>query len=319
MQRASLWRRWPGLVADRQRLRRANPFEFTPYSRVFNSGPNGNVQCGTALRSTTTTPSMRMATWSRWFMARRPASGGVESGGDGAYIKYGTFRSELEMKDVFARFSLDLGESANWYVQGSWAQAENASDWIQWVVSPNAGRPNTLFANNPYLTAGHAGAAGLGHRLRNSRRDRLALPAGRAADLAANRQHAAAAAEHRPSSPLPSLLATRSTGSRRWQRRPNRLYRTLGDQKPWNAETGITGELGGFTWEAFYNHGVSELHGHQPQQHRQCQVPGRAGCGQRRRHDQVLGHHPAAVRRLSIPAACRSNIIDSRRPFGGGL
>ena len=24
------------------------PFEFTPYSRVFNSGPNGNVQCGTA-------------------------------------------------------------------------------------------------------------------------------------------------------------------------------------------------------------------------------------------------------------------------------
>ena len=40
------------------------------------------------------------------------------------------------MKDVFARFSLDLGENANWYVQGSWAQAENASDWIQWVVSP---------------------------------------------------------------------------------------------------------------------------------------------------------------------------------------
>ena len=29
---------------------RRQAFEFTPYSRVFNSGPNGNVQCGTALR-----------------------------------------------------------------------------------------------------------------------------------------------------------------------------------------------------------------------------------------------------------------------------
>jgi iron complex outermembrane recepter protein len=40
---------------------------------------------------------------------------------------------------------------------------------------------------------------------------------------------------------------------------PNRLYRTLGDQKTWNAETGITGEVGGWDWQAFYNHGVSEL------------------------------------------------------------
>ena len=66
------------------------------------------------------------------------------------------------MKDVFARFSLDLGESANWYVQGSWAQAENASDWIQWVVSPNGGRPNTLFANNPFLTTTTQGQLGAG-------------------------------------------------------------------------------------------------------------------------------------------------------------
>ena len=86
----------------------------------------------------------------------------MESGGDGSYIKYGTFRSELDSKDVFARFSLDLGESANWYVQGSWAEAENASDWIQWVVSPNNGRPNTLFANNPYLNATAQGQLGSG-------------------------------------------------------------------------------------------------------------------------------------------------------------
>ena len=140
------------------------------------------------------------------------ASGGIESGGDGAYIKYGTFRSELEMKDVFARFSLDLGENANWYVQGSWAQAENASDWIQWVVSPNNGRPpQHAVRQQSVLDSGDAGAAGSEHRLRNSRRNRLALPAGRAADLAANRQHAATAAE-RAHFLRPALHRTSSTG-----------------------------------------------------------------------------------------------------------
>ena len=46
------------------------------------------------------------------------ASGGIESGGDGGYIKYGTFRSELEMKDVFARFDLDLGETPTGMCRG---------------------------------------------------------------------------------------------------------------------------------------------------------------------------------------------------------
>ena len=43
---------------------------------------------------------------------------------------------------------------------------------------------------------------------------------------------------------------------------PNRLYRTLGDQKTWNAETGITGEFGEggrFNWDLFFNHSVSDL------------------------------------------------------------
>src|SRR6187401_1986952 len=137
------------------------PFEFTPYSRVFNSGPNGNVQCGTACAYNNFT--FDAAGGLVPMVHGTPsASGGIESGGDGSYIKYGTFRSELDAKDVFARFSLDLGENTNWYVQGSWAQAENASDWIQWVVSPNNGRPNTLFANNPYLTPASQTALGAG-------------------------------------------------------------------------------------------------------------------------------------------------------------
>jgi iron complex outermembrane receptor protein len=154
----------------------ASPFQFTPFSRVYNSGQQGNVVCGSgcAFNNNTFDASGNLVPLAHGI----PATPGnnIESGGSGAYIKYGTFRSELDSKDIFARFSLDLGENANWYVQGSWAQAENASDWIQMVVSPNNGRPNTLFANNPYLNP--ASRAALGGNL-NCTTD-LATPAARA-------------------------------------------------------------------------------------------------------------------------------------------
>src|SRR5687768_14117718 len=111
----------------------ANPFQFTPFSRVYNSGEQGNVVCGSAcaFNNHTFDANGQLVPLVHGIPSNQ---GGIESGGSGAYIKYGTFRSELDAKDVFARFSLDLGESANWYEQGSWAPAENASDWIQMVV-----------------------------------------------------------------------------------------------------------------------------------------------------------------------------------------
>ncbi len=235
------------------------PFEFTPYSRVFNSGPIGNVQCGTSCGYNNYT--FDAAGGLVPMVHGTPsASGGIESGGDGDYIRYGTFRSELDAKDVFARFSLDVGESANWYVQGSWAQAENASDWIQWVVSPNNGRPNTLFANNPYITP--ATQALLGANIACS--DPVAS-AGRRCLPATPPTSPQTGSTPPPPLDVPIFALPRyfnnvdglpvdgSEGG------PNRMYRTLGDQQQWNAETGITGELGGFKWEAYYTHSTSEL------------------------------------------------------------
>ncbi|MEO8018832.1 MAG: TonB-dependent receptor [Pseudomonadota bacterium] len=234
------------------------PFEFTPFARVFNSGPIGNVQCGTACgrNDYTFTPAGALIPMVH---GTPSASGGVEIGGDGDYIKYGTFRSELDSKDVFARFSLDVGESANWYVQGSWAEAENASDWIQWVVSPNNGRPNTLFANNPYLNASAQGQLGAGIVCGTpAATGWRCLPA--VPPTSPQTGSTPPPPANVPIFALPRYMnvidgqpADGSGGG------PNRLYRTLGDQKQWNAETGITGELGGFTWEAFYNRSTSEL------------------------------------------------------------
>jgi len=152
------------------------PYTNTPYSRVYNSGPAaGNIVCGSTCswNNYTINAAGDLVPLAHGTPTKSPP---VESGGDGAYIKYGTFRSELDMKDVFARFDVDLGESANWYVQGSWSEAENASDWIQWVVSPSAGRPNSIFSNNPYLTPNTQGLLGANFDCTTPVAGRLCLP-----------------------------------------------------------------------------------------------------------------------------------------------
>jgi outer membrane receptor protein involved in Fe transport len=239
------------------------PFEFTPYSRVFNSGMNGNVNCASPANANpcgfnnyTFDDAGNLVPLNH---GTPSASGGIESGGDGAYIKYGTFRSELDSKDIFARFSLDLGEHANWYVQTSWAQAENASDWIQWVVSPNNGRPNTLFANNPYLNPTVQGQLGAnivcGTPAAANWRCLPATPptSPQTGSTPPPPENVPIFALPRYFNEIDGLPVDGSEGG------PNRLYRTLGDQQQWNAETGITGEIGGLNWEAFYNHSTSEL------------------------------------------------------------
>jgi outer membrane receptor protein involved in Fe transport len=231
------------------------PFTNTPFSRIFNSAQNGNIQCGTAcgFNNYTFNPDGSL----RALVPGTPAPGsGVQSGGEGAFIEYGTFRSEIEMKDVFARFSLDVGENANWYVQGSWAQAENASDWIQWVVSPNANRPNTLFANNAFLTP--ATQQLLGANIV------CGTPAADGWRCLPSTPPTSPATGTTPPPPPATPFFTNPrylniVDGQSVVDSPNRMYRTLADQQAWNVETGITGELGRFNWDVYYNHGVSEL------------------------------------------------------------
>ena len=165
------------------------------------------------------------------------------------------------MKDVFARFDMDLGESANWYVQGSWAQAENLSDWIQWVVSPSAGRPNSIFSNNPYITPATQALLGSGIECGTAgAMDRLCLPAVPATSpqTGSTPPPPPAGAGNVPYFRLPSYIWNQVDGEPA-NGSPNRLYRTIGDQKQWNAETGATGSFGDWNWDVYYNHGNSEL------------------------------------------------------------
>ena len=239
----------------------ANPFTNTPNSRVFNSGPDaGNVMCGAscAWNNHTFDAAGNLVPLVHGTPTGSPP---VESGGGGAYIKYGTFRSEIEMKDVFTRFDMDLGESANWYVQGSWSQAENLSDWIQWVVSPSGGRPNSIFANNPFITPATQALLGSGIECGTAgATGRLCLPAVPATSpqTGSTPPPPPAGAGNVPYFRVPSYTFNLVDGQAA-NENPNRLYRTIGDQKQWNAETGVTGMLGEWNWDIYYNHANSEL------------------------------------------------------------
>jgi outer membrane receptor protein involved in Fe transport len=245
------------------------PFTNTPYSRVFNSGPDaGNIVCGAqcGFNNYTVNSSGDLVAMVHGTATKSPP---VESGGDGAYIKYGTFRSELEMKDVFTRFDLDLGDSANWYIQGAWAQAENASNWIQWVVSPSPGRPNSIFSTNPFIKGATQGLLGstidcatVPPPAANQPPNRLCLPLVPVSSPQTGSTPPPPVAPgevNRPFIRVPSYTFNTVDGQAA-DSDPVRLYRTEGDQQQWNAETGVTGSFGSdWNWDVYYNHSVSEL------------------------------------------------------------
>jgi iron complex outermembrane receptor protein len=235
----------------------ANPFKNTPYGRVITQPMHGNINCGTACTINGYTFNQPGVATPLVHGSPVQGSTSIESGGDGGYVKYGTFRSEIEMKDVFARFDVDIGEHANWYVQGSWAQAENASDWINWVVSTSNGRPSAIFANNPFLDPATQALAGAN----------ITCPVNPAGFPWRCLPPPVMSPQTGSTPPTPPTTPYLSVPSYIWNNvdgqpangSPNRMYRTLGDQKSWNAETGATGELGGWNWDVYYNHGNSEL------------------------------------------------------------
>ena len=232
----------------------ASPFTASPYSRLINSAMFGTVNCGASCAYNGYT--FREAGELSPLQHGTPTlTGNVQVGGDGGWAEHGTFRSQIEMKDVFARFSYDLSDNVNAYVQGSWAEAGNVSNWINWVVSPSANRPNTLFADNPYLdpvTQQQLGAgivcgtpAAIGWRC---------LPSSPATSPQTGSTPPAP-----PTTPYfsaPSFIWNNVDGQDAGE--TDRMYLTIAKQRLINFEAGFSGTLfDRFDWEAYYTHGTS--------------------------------------------------------------
>jgi iron complex outermembrane receptor protein len=227
-----------------------NPYTYTPYGRRIHEAMTGTVNCGTACtvnNYTFKTPGVL----SPLVRGTATGSGNLESGGDGGYIKYGTFRSGISMKDVFGRFSYDLTDNVSAYVQGSWALSTNISDWVNITVSANPNRPNTLFANNPFLSPTAQQQLGAG----------LTCPAAGWRCLPASPP---SALQNGSTPPAPPSTPYFSVPSYVWNNvggegvgPTGRMYRTDARNRARNLEFGVDGVLGDFTWNAFYNFGES--------------------------------------------------------------
>ena len=233
----------------------ANPFVNVPYSRVINSAMYANVVCGASCPVNSYTFN-QPGVLSPLVHGVPTGTANLESGGDGGYVKYGTFRSHIDMKDWFGRFSYDLTDDVNAYVQASWAEAGNKSNWINWVVSPSASRPNTLFANNPFLSAATQAQLGAG----------IVCGTPSATGWRCLPSAPATSPQTGSTPPAPPTTPYFSAPSYIWNKvggenvgDNNRLYRTISRQRNMNVEAGATGTLAGLHWDAFYNHGESRL------------------------------------------------------------
>jgi iron complex outermembrane receptor protein len=231
-----------------------NPFTNTPYGRLINTAQFGTVNCGTACLYNGYTFN-EPGELSPLQHGTRTGTGNIESGGDGGWIKYGTFRSGIEMEDWFGRFSYDVTDKINVYLQANWAQASNKSKWVNWIVSASANRPNTLFANNPFLdpvTQQQLGAsivcgtpAAVGWRC---------LP-----PVPPTSPQTGTTPPPPPTTPFfsaPSYIWNNIGGEPAGP--ADRMYLTKARQRNMGFEAGATGSLGRFDWDVYYNHGVSK-------------------------------------------------------------
>jgi iron complex outermembrane receptor protein len=227
-----------------------NPFRETPYGRRIHEATHGNVNCGTACTVngyTFNTPGVL----SPLVHGTPTGQANIESGGDGSYVRDGTFRSGISMKDWFGRFSYDITDNVNAYVQGSYAMATNHSNWVNATVSASASRPNTLFANNPFLAPATQTQLGAG----------LTCPAAGALGWRCLPLTPPVAANG-TQPPAPPTTPFFSVPSYTWQNLDGEragpkglIYQTDANDRSRTIEGGLTGKLGEFTWDAFYSFG----------------------------------------------------------------
>jgi outer membrane receptor protein involved in Fe transport len=77
-----------------------------------------------------------------------PEGGTLESGGDGYYGAGSSLTADLTTDQAFARFSYQLGDNLNAFVQGTYAESSNENNFYPVVIFPH-----TIAPDNPFLSA----------------------------------------------------------------------------------------------------------------------------------------------------------------------
>ena len=84
---------------------------------------------------------------------QKTGTGSVESGGDGAYAPFGTAITEFRNGTVFGRFSYNLNNDTNFYIQGSGSEAFATGTWYPTNMVAGANTASIFRTDNPFLSA----------------------------------------------------------------------------------------------------------------------------------------------------------------------
>jgi iron complex outermembrane receptor protein len=150
-----------------------------------------------------------------------------QSGGDGAYNIYGSAQTAFRTNEAFGRFSYDIDDTTNFWVQGVAAEGFANGWWFPAKLTPGNGQASTFYKNNPFLPA--AVQAALGNNGTNPVQN--------------------SATNTPPTNTFQLGTYIASTG-------PAGLVGTRDVNRNLSISTGLDGTLfGKYSWDLFYTHG----------------------------------------------------------------
>ena len=158
-------------------------------------------------------------------------TGNFNSGGDGAYDPYGQVFNGYHQGTLFSRFSYDLTDNINFYVQGQASEAYSFGWYFPQKIQPGINQADIFYKNNPFLTS--AEQTQLGNNNTNPTQLSATVQAGNTFQLG----------EFLVGNGQTEINATGSV---------NRVL---------SMRTGFDGTLmdGRFNWNLFYTHGENRL------------------------------------------------------------
>ena len=237
----------------------AAPFINVPFGHTINLAQHGSITCGASCPANNFT-FLAPGVITPLTHGVPTTTGSLEQGGDGGYNPVGTFRNKVRTGELFGRFSYDITDDINGYIQASWSESGNFANWAPWTVSAAASRPSVFFSTNPYLSAAAQTALGAGL-------------AGAAVQTAGYRYLQPVATFTSLTNPVGTAppappLNVPIFGAAGYQftniggvnaRSQNLIYNTQGYQRNLNLEAGLSGTIQKFAWDAYFNHAESRL------------------------------------------------------------
>lgn len=202
----------------------ANPFVVTKNARTSNSTYGGLVQNCTSPCPGNGMNFVADGILGPYNEGALTGTKGRNSGGDGAYAVYSDAFVNGRNTEAFGRFSYDFDNGINFFLQGSYAQANTFGRHFPQKLTPNKGEASIFFKNNAFLSA-----------------DTRALLGNNGLSDASNTFQ------------LGTYFVGEGIGDR------DVFTGTRNNNKYMQVQTGLNGMIGDLRWDVFYTHGRNVL------------------------------------------------------------